>query len=108
MSYRSVPEGMNFSTEFPTYIIAYCPDTNGIFVTNERFFWAEYDKEFQTEEEGINYVKSNANKILEWKNQFPRMFDDLKNWFEFMNLSDSNCYILYDAQTKSFKRNQKR
>lgn len=55
----SIPEEFNFSTKFETYIIAFCPDIDSWFVTNERFFYYEYEKEFETEEEGIKFFKEN-------------------------------------------------
>lgn len=57
--YEPIPEEYDFSTEFPTWIIAFCPDTDSWFVTNQRFFYYEYDKEFLTEEEGIAFFKDN-------------------------------------------------
>ena len=44
MAYKEVPGEYNFSTIFPTYIIAFCPDADEWFVTNKRFFYYEYDK----------------------------------------------------------------
>lgn len=60
MSYKAIPEEYDFSTEFPTWIIAFCPDLDCWFVTNKRFFYYEYDKEFETEYEGIDFFKENA------------------------------------------------
>lgn len=57
--YVAIPDGYNFNTEFDTYIIAFCPDTDSWFVTNQRFFYYEYDKEFVTEEDGIAFFKNN-------------------------------------------------
>lgn len=57
--FNSIPEEYDFDTEFPTWIIAFCPDTDSWFVTNQRFFYYEYDKEFPTEEEGIKFFKDN-------------------------------------------------
>lgn len=57
--YVSVPEGYDFSTKFETYIIAFCPELDSWFVTNERFFYYEYEKEFKTEEDGIKFFKEN-------------------------------------------------
>ena len=60
MAYLTLPDGMDFSTKFNTYIIAFCPDSDSWFVTNNRFFYYEYDEtEFQTEKEGIDYFKKN-------------------------------------------------
>lgn len=56
---EELPKGYDFNTEFKTYIIAFCPDTDSWFVTNKRFFYYEYDKEFDTEEEGIKFFKDN-------------------------------------------------
>ena len=58
--YEELPEGYDFSTKFPTWIIAFCPDLDCWFVTNQRFFYYEYDKEFETEEKGIEFFKENA------------------------------------------------
>ena len=59
MSYVELPEGYDFNTEFDTYVIALSPDTASWFVTNKRFFYFEYDKEFATEQEGIDFFKEN-------------------------------------------------
>ena len=57
--YVEVPEEYDFNTEFDTYIIAFCPDLDSWFVTNKRFFYYEYEKEFETEEEGVKFFKEN-------------------------------------------------
>jgi len=57
--YTSSPEEYDFSTQFPTWIIAFCPDTDSWFVTNNRFFYYEYDKEFLNENDGIAFFKNN-------------------------------------------------
>ena len=57
--YEALPEGCDFNTEFKTYIIAFCPDTDSWFVTNKRFFYYEYSKEFETEEDGVKFFKEN-------------------------------------------------
>lgn len=58
--YKAVPEGYDFNTEFLSWIIAFCPDTDSWFVTKKRFFYYEYDKEFETEEKGIAFFKDNS------------------------------------------------
>ena len=58
--YKSVPDGFDFDSEFPTYIIAFCPDTDSWFVTNKRFFYYEYPVEFEDENSGISYFKEHA------------------------------------------------
>lgn len=59
----------NFNTKYPTYIIAFSPDSNSFFVTNERFFFWESDEEFKTEEEGIQYFEHNINHFLAINNK---------------------------------------
>lgn len=60
MSYcMKLPLGCDFSTKFDTYIIAFCPDTDSWFVTDKRFFYYAYEKEFQTKKEGIDFFKKN-------------------------------------------------
>ena len=58
--YKTIPEEYDPSTEFPSWIIAFCPDTDSWFVTNQRFFYYEYDKEFESEEAGIVFFKENS------------------------------------------------
>lgn len=65
LNYVELPKDCNFDTKFDTYIIAFCPDTDSWFVTNERFFYYEYGKEFQTMEEGIEYFKKNPKKFYD-------------------------------------------
>lgn len=59
--YVTIPDEYDFNTEFDTYIIAFCPDTDSWFVTNKRFFYYEYNKEFETEEDGIDFFKKSKD-----------------------------------------------
>lgn len=54
----------DFNTEFPTWIIAYCVDTNSWFCTNERFFYYEYPKEFECENDAIEYFRNHADEFF--------------------------------------------
>ena len=65
MEYVNLPEGYDFDTKFDTCILAFCPDTDSWFATNERFFYYEYEKEFENEEEAICYFKDNSEIFLE-------------------------------------------
>lgn len=58
--YKKLPDGVDFSTEFPTFIIGYCPDYCEWFVTNKRFFFYEHNMEFNSESEGLEYLRSHA------------------------------------------------
>lgn len=49
----------SFSDKYKTYIIAYCPDGDFFFISNERHFYWEYHKEFNTENEAIDFFMNN-------------------------------------------------
>ena len=65
MCYEELPEGMDFSTEFETFILAFCPDTGSWFATNKRFFYYEYPKDFPDEESAIDFFKNNPTVFYE-------------------------------------------
>lgn len=50
-----------FNTEYPTWIIAYCPDTSSFFATNQRCFFWQFENEFNTEKEAIEYFIENVS-----------------------------------------------
>lgn len=64
--YGSLPDidGITFNTEFPTYILAFCPDTDSWFATNQRFFYYEYPMDFPNEKAAIDYFKRNPDVFL--------------------------------------------
>lgn len=74
--YVKIPDEFDFSTRFPTYILAFCPDTDSWFATNQRYFFYEYPMDFPNEEAAIAYFKRN-----------PEVFADLENE---MNIYRSN------------------
>jgi hypothetical protein len=65
MSLIAIPEEFDFSTEFPTWIIAYCPDTDSWFCTNKRFFYYEHPDEFQCENDAITYFRNHVPEFFE-------------------------------------------
>lgn len=64
MAYVTVLEECDFNTEFSTWIIAYCPDTDSWFCTNQRFFYYEYPDEFQCENDAVNYFKNHVDEFI--------------------------------------------
>ena len=64
VAYESLPDGVDFSTKFKTYILAFCPDTDSWFATNERFFYYEYPMDFPNEAAAIGYFKRNPDVFL--------------------------------------------
>ena len=63
MAYVEIPKEIDFSTVFPTWIIAYCPDTDSWFCTNRRFFYYEYSREFHCESDAIEYFRNNIDEF---------------------------------------------
>lgn len=59
IEYKDVPDGYSFSSEFDTWILAFCPDLDSWFATNKRFFFYEYPIEFSGEAEAIDYFVKN-------------------------------------------------
>ncbi len=61
--YKELKENENFIDVFPTWIIAYCPDTDSFFATNQRFFYWEHNDEFQCENDAINYFRNHTKEF---------------------------------------------
>ena len=74
----------DFSQVYPTWIIAYCPDTDSFFATNQRFFYWEDnpfgwgdDNEFESENEAINYFKQHLEDFRKTRNE---ILSDTGGW----------------------------
>ena len=104
--YKKVSEGSNFSTEFSTYILAFCPDTDSWFVTNKRFFYYEYPMEFPDESSAIEYFKKNAkiflkleeNELYAYRPDFYKGGVYLDNINEFIPLNTNKNKVLYEEE----------
>ena len=70
VEYKEVPKEYELNHKFDTWIIAFCPDTLEWFATNERFFFYEYSKEFNSEQEAINYFIDNVREFYKIEEQF--------------------------------------
>lgn len=65
---------INFSNDL-TYIIAFCPDTDSFFVTNQRYFYYECSLlEFECEERCISYFERHVFEFVAIRNQIMRNF----------------------------------
>lgn len=65
-----------FDTKHNTWIIAFCPDTDSFFVTNERCFFWEFEEEFGSEESAIHYFESHSKYFVEIEKEIMRGFCD--------------------------------
>ena len=54
----------SFNTKYPTWIIAFCPDTDSFFATDGRHFFWEYKEEFESEDAAIHYFKQHAKYFI--------------------------------------------
>lgn len=61
-----------FDTKYSTWIIAYCVDTDSFFVTNERHFFWQYEKEFLSEKNAIEYFENHVNEFIEKHNEIAK------------------------------------
>jgi hypothetical protein len=92
--YKAISEGMDFSTEFDTYIIAYTPDSNDWFITNNRFFPYEYPKEFKTKEEAFEYFKNNFKEFYDIEKNI------LGDEWEYLPVDFKRCVYLNVSEEK--------
>lgn len=75
--YIELAENIDFSQVFPTWIIAYCPDTDSFFATNQRFFFWEDDNEFKSEDDAINYFREHLDDFRKTRNE---ILSDTGGW----------------------------
>lgn len=54
----------SFNKEYETYIIAFCPDIDLFFVTNQRHFYYEHEKEFIDKVSAIKYFDENIDEFV--------------------------------------------
>ena len=95
ITYESIPDGYDFSTKFSTYILAFCPDTDSWFATNQRFFFYEYPMDFPNEETAIEYFKRNPGVFYNLEKEMdiyrPSFYNDgvwLENTKELIMIKD--------------------
>ena len=87
IEYKKVPRGYELNHKFDTWILAFCPDTLDWFATNERFFFYEYNKEFNSEqEEAIDYFLDNALEFYKIEEQIMKIPEFTQNKLWLSNL----------------------
>lgn len=59
MSYIEINEP--FYTEYPTFVIGFCPDTDSFFVTNQRHWYWQSEDEFESEESAIEFFENHID-----------------------------------------------
>ena len=88
VEYKEVPKEYEFNHKFDTWIIAFCPDILDWFATNERFFFYEYNKEFNSEQEAINYFIDNAREFYKIEEQIMEIPKFARNKLWLSNLEN--------------------
>lgn len=69
MGYVKLPDEVDFSTTFDTYIIGYCADTDEFFITNQRFFFWETEETFESEESALQFLESHLDYLVSVRNK---------------------------------------
>lgn len=59
---------IDFSKHFDTWTIAYCPDTDEFFATDQRYFFWELNNAFSTKERAIEYFEAHISYFVDIKN----------------------------------------
>jgi hypothetical protein len=67
MGYVTVDE--DFSTIYDTYVVAYCPDTNSWFITNERHWYFQFENEFASWDDGYLWFSNNLGLVIDTQNE---------------------------------------
>ena len=67
--YKELNKDENFSKHYSTWIIAYCLDSNSFFASNERYFFWEHEKEFECEDDAVNYFREHLEKFYKIRNE---------------------------------------
>ena len=57
-----------------TWIIAFCPDTDSFFATNQRAFFWETEEEFNSEEDAIYYFDRQTDYFINVENEIMSRF----------------------------------
>ena len=65
----STVDSDSFNKHYDTWIIAYCPDTDEFFATDQRFFFWETEETYKTKEDAINCFESHISYFLNIKNK---------------------------------------
>ena len=83
-----------FNTKYPTWIIAFCPDINSFFVTNQRHFFWESEEEFNSENDGINYFEQNISYFIDIANKTIHTnkvwLENTSKWYKLNSKSDDH------------------
>lgn len=61
-----------FDTKYSTWIIAFCPDINSFFATNERHFFWESEENFESEQLAIEYFEHHINDFVKTRNEISK------------------------------------
>ena len=67
--YKKLCKDEEFSKTYPTWIIAYCLESNSFFATNERYFFWEHEREFECENDAVNYFREHLEEFHEIRNE---------------------------------------
>ena len=91
MGYVRLADNEDFSDKYDTYIIGYCYDYDGAyFISNERHYYYEFPKEFNTKAEAIDFFKKNLD-----------FFFDLN-----ISMGNDNSFYFFDEGKRYIRDNR--
>ena len=67
--YKGLSKEEDFSKSYPTWIIAYCLDSNSFFATDQRYFFWKYNNEFSCESDAIIFFKTHLDEFRKIRNE---------------------------------------
>lgn len=92
--YNQLKTNEKFSDKHETWIIAYCIDTDSFFCTDERYFWWKYEKEFNSEYDGINFFRNNVGIFVSQRESFRKEYGGLsKQDYVFLENTKERIYL---------------
>ena len=96
-NFQSKTKNEGFTKVYPTWIIAYCLDTNSFFATNQRCFFWEYEVEFGSEQQAVDYFKNHLDDF--WK-QRKNILDSTGGWSAYskMYLENTKEFFQYNGE----------
>lgn len=94
VNYISIPD--DICKEFDAYVIAYTPEIDSWFVTNERYFYYEYESEFKTEKDAIDYFEQYSFLFLQISKQLLSRFSFKYDKFVHLLNNSEDYFTFYD------------
>lgn len=78
MGYVKLSDDKTFSKVYPSWIIAYCVDTDSFFCTDQRYFFWEHNKEFPKESDAVQYFRNHISEFRKVRDKIAQSYGGIK------------------------------